>query len=141
VCSRRALERIAPPLNSSVRRQPVGNVLAFWSRASAEYVVGMWWVTALLLAVAVWFGFELARARQLLKVPFVAVVSGSTVILLLPLFVTTIEGLRLFALLYVVLLVWAIVRAAPYGRALGGIAAFLVWLNIGTVLTAMFWGV
>jgi hypothetical protein len=118
----------------------MGNALAFWSRESAPYVIGLWYATILVLAVGVWSGLELARAGQLLKVPLLAVAGGSGLMLLLPLFVTTIEGVRLFALLYVVLLVWAIVRAAPYGRPLGGISLLFVWLNIGPFLTALFWG-
>jgi hypothetical protein len=119
----------------------LGNALRFWSEASAPYVVGMWYVTALLLAVGVWCGLELARARQLLKLPLAAVAGGSSVMLLLPLFVTTIEVVRLFAVLYLVLILWAIGRAAPNRRALAGISMLFVWVNVGTLLTALLWGV
>ena len=119
----------------------MGNVLRFWSEASAPYVVGMWYVTALLLAVGVWCGFELARAQQLLESPFAAAAGGSGVMLLLPLFVTAIEVVRVFAALYIVLVLWAIGRAAPYRRALAGISMLFVWVNVGTLLTALLWGV
>jgi hypothetical protein len=119
----------------------MGNALRFWSSASGPYVIGMWHVTGLLLAVGGWCGLELARARQLLKVPLLAVASSSAVMLLLPLFVTAIEIVRLFTVLYVVLLGFAIGLAAPHRRAIAGISMLLVWVNVGTLLTALLWGV
>jgi hypothetical protein len=100
----------------------------------------MWHVTLLLLAVAAWCGLELARGQQMLKSPFLAVVGGSAVVLLFPAFVTRIEAARLIILLYVVLLVWAIARAAPYRRALAGVSMLLVWVNFGTLLAVLLWG-
>jgi|SRR6185295_11641871 len=100
----------------------------------------MWYVTALVLALGVWCGLELARAQQMPKAPVLAVLGGSTVILLVPL-VADVGVLRLFVLFYAVLLAWAVVRAAPYRRALAGVSLLLVWANIGTFLVALLWGV
>ena len=118
----------------------MSNALRFWTAASAPFVLGMWQITVLLLAVTLWCGLELARARRIPKIPLATVVGGSALMLLLPLFATTIEALRLFTALYVWILVCAIALAAPYRRALAGVSLLLVWVNMGTLWRTLLWG-
>lgn len=105
---------------------------SFFVAQASYFVVDMWRITLLLVAVAAWGGIELWQGRRLRSWPFLAVLSGSfAVFLVLPAFSLRFWGasegasavLGVLNLGYLVLLAAAVGCAAGYRRPIAAVAA------------------
>ena len=117
----------------------------FFARQASTFVVGLWYITLLLTAVAVWSYIELARARQLSSWSTVVLVGSSlAMFVFLPVFSLTFWGtsggastlLGWLDLAYLFLVAAAIARAHGDRRAIAGMAIAMLWLNVGNILVS-----
>ena len=121
---------------------------------SMDLPLGLWPVTLVLAALAIWSGYVLIQARRLRSIPTVFVIVSSVVAFLaIPIYAAVFwadhevdtpetqelptNALGVLVWGYFGLVALTVALAKGYRLPLAGVAAFLVWMNCGVMLVAI----